>query len=102
MIVYKCDLCGEIRECVQKEIENREYDICLQCWKALEEKLEGKGRPKTTRETIYLPLQPKQQEPQDPKPLPGMPPTIWSSSFLFLISDPSLGSMRNHEAVFTK
>ncbi len=42
MIIYKCDLCDQIRECVQKKIEGKYYDICLECWKPLEEKLRGK------------------------------------------------------------
>ena len=39
-----CDLYGEAKECLQKEIEGKEYDICAACWKPLEQKLRGKGR----------------------------------------------------------
>jgi len=27
-----CDLCGKARDCLQKEIEGTEYDICSECW----------------------------------------------------------------------
>jgi len=27
-----CDLCGEVKDCLQKEIEGKEYDICAECW----------------------------------------------------------------------
>ena len=38
-----CDLCGERTDCLQKEIEGKEYDICARCWNALAQKLKGKG-----------------------------------------------------------
>jgi ribosome-binding protein aMBF1 (putative translation factor) len=38
-----CDLCGESKECLQKEIDGAEYDICADCWHPLADKL--KGRP---------------------------------------------------------
>ena len=41
-----CDLCGETRECLQKNIEGQVYDICSQCWNSLARKLRGKGRMK--------------------------------------------------------
>ncbi|HXP86170.1 MAG TPA: hypothetical protein VN841_15705 [Bryobacteraceae bacterium] len=73
-----CDLCGQANECRQREIEGKEYDICSSCWSPLAEKLKGKGRAKRHRETVFLPPLPKQPEPQEPKPLPGEPPKIWS------------------------
>ncbi len=33
-----CDLCGEGKDCLQKEIEGRECDICAECWKPLAQK----------------------------------------------------------------
>ena len=42
-----CDLCGQAKECRQKEIDGREFDICADCWRPFEEKLKGKGRVKT-------------------------------------------------------
>jgi hypothetical protein len=27
-----CDLCGEAKNCLQKEIEGKKYDICSECW----------------------------------------------------------------------
>ncbi|PYV91936.1 MAG: hypothetical protein DMG05_06015 [Acidobacteria bacterium] len=42
MVIYKCDLCNQIRECVQKKIDGKYYDVCVDCWSPLEEKLRGK------------------------------------------------------------
>jgi hypothetical protein len=42
--MISCDLCGEVKECLQKEIDGREFDICSECWRPVEEKLRGKGR----------------------------------------------------------
>ena len=50
-----CDLCGNQKECFKKEIDGREFDICTDCWRPLEEKLKGKGRQKRKRETVFLP-----------------------------------------------
>ena len=41
-----CDLCGKAAECLQKEIDGKEYDLCERCWHPLAEKLSGKGRVK--------------------------------------------------------
>jgi ribosome-binding protein aMBF1 (putative translation factor) len=72
-----CDLCGETKDCLTKEIEGREYDICSECWNALAQKLKGKGR--RIRETVLLPPQtPKEREEEEP-PLPGEPPKIWGA-----------------------
>ena len=70
-----CDLCGQARVCVQKEIEGKEFDLCLECWRPLEEKLRGKGRVKKERETIVLP--PAAPQPEQPKTTPGLPPKIF-------------------------
>src|SRR5438046_10528883 len=75
-IMIVCDLCGQAKECFQKEIEGKEYDICSECWNPLEEKLKGKGRVKKERETVFSPPPVKESEPQGPKPEPGKPPTI--------------------------
>ena len=73
-----CDLCGHAKECQQKEIEGKQYDICSDCWNPLAEKLKGKGRTKREREMVFLPPlvtpEPKREE---PKPVPGEPPKIW-------------------------
>jgi hypothetical protein len=39
-----CDLCGQSKECLQKEIDGKEYDICSECWNPLAEKLKNNGR----------------------------------------------------------
>ena len=33
------DLCGKTAECLQKEIDGREFDVCQECWAPLSEKL---------------------------------------------------------------
>ena len=42
MIIFKCDLCEQIKECSQRKIDGKYYDICQECWNPLEEKLKGK------------------------------------------------------------
>jgi hypothetical protein len=73
-----CDLCGEAKDCKQKEIEGKEYDICAECWNPLAQKLEGKGRTKH-QETVFLPP-PRMKEPKEEVPLPGEPPKIWGAT----------------------
>src|SRR5262249_30322628 len=60
-----CDLCGEAKECLQKEIEGKEYDVCSGCWNPIAEKLKGKGRRKQPDEIILLPsvtMEPPEQQ----------------------------------------
>ena len=76
-----CDLCGESKECRQREIDGREYDICDDCWRPLAEKLKGKGRVKKSRETVFLPPRAiPEPEPEQPKPAPERPPKIWGNA----------------------
>ena len=78
MIVSRCDLCSQAKECFQKEIDGKEYDICSLCWSALAEKLSGKGRVNKSREIVLLPpLRVNEREDDEPKPTPGEPPKIW-------------------------
>jgi hypothetical protein len=73
-----CDLCGKPKECLQRQIDYKEFDICAACWKPLAEKLAGKGRAASKeRETVFLP--PRIQEPERPQPVtrPGEPPKIF-------------------------
>ena len=72
-----CDLCGKAKECLQKEIDGKEYDICRECWTALMQKLEGKGKP-ISREIVLLP--PREPEEPDESTHPGMPPKIWADN----------------------
>jgi ribosome-binding protein aMBF1 (putative translation factor) len=74
-----CDLCGERKECLQKEIDGREFDICADCWRPLEEKLKGKGRVKRQREMVVLPPQ-TAPESGGPKSPPGLPPKIFGAA----------------------
>jgi hypothetical protein len=77
MIVYKCDLCDEVRECSQRELERTEYDICAECWDALMRKLKGKGRTERRREIVTLPIPATPAPEAEPKkPFPGTPPII--------------------------
>ena len=55
MVVYQCDLCGRIRDCVHKIIEQKEYDLCFRCWTSLLKKLAGKGRALGNVELTLLP-----------------------------------------------
>jgi hypothetical protein len=35
---------GEKRECLPRCMEDKEYDVCSECWNALARKLKGKGK----------------------------------------------------------
>jgi len=72
-----CDLCGQAKECLQKNIEQKEYDICSECWNPLAEKLKGKGRVTKQRDTVFLPPLANEPEPKETKPVPREPPKIW-------------------------
>jgi hypothetical protein len=82
MIVYRCDLCDEVRDCDQREIDHTEYDICSECWNSLLSKLKGKGRSKRNNEIVALSTSPGPESPREPKqsPFPGAPPTIYASA----------------------
>jgi hypothetical protein len=71
-----CDWCGQAKECQQKEIEDREFDICADCWHPIQEKLKGKGRARK-RDMVLLPPQTAPEpNPDEPKRPPG-PPKIF-------------------------
>ena len=72
-----CDLCGEAKDCLQKEIEGKEYDICTECWEPLAQKLRGKGRKK--HETVFLPPPRVVKEQEDEEWPPRKPPKIFGS-----------------------
>ena len=73
-----CDLCGEARDCLQKEIGGKEYDVCAECWNPLAQKLKGKGRA-INRELVLLPP-PSAVKEQEEEERPGEPPTIWGAA----------------------
>ena len=73
-----CDLCGQAKECLPKEIDGKEYDICQHCWSPIAEKLRGKGRARTDRDMVFLPQPAPAKE--EPKPQPGEPPKIWAAA----------------------
>src|SRR6266481_7430753 len=33
-----CDVCGKAKDCLLKEIEGKEYDICSDCWNPFAQK----------------------------------------------------------------
>jgi hypothetical protein len=74
-----CDLCGEPKECSKRQIEEKEYDICSDCWNGLTEKLKGKGAPVKKRDGVLLPST-SSPEPTEPKRTgpPQGPPKIWA------------------------
>ena len=74
-----CDLCGEVKDCLQKEIDGKEHDICSECWNPLAQKLGGKGRA-INREMVLLPPPRDVREPEDEDPQPGEPPKIWGAT----------------------
>jgi hypothetical protein len=82
MLVYRCDLCNEIRDCAQRVIEDTEYDICSDCWKSLFQKLTGKGRSKRPHDIVTAPPPCVPDSPNEPKPshFPGAPPIIYGNS----------------------
>jgi ribosome-binding protein aMBF1 (putative translation factor) len=73
-----CDLCGEAKDCLQKEIEGKEYDICSECWNPFAQKLRGKGRSRS-QEPVFLPPPRDVKEGEDGDPQPGEPPKIWGA-----------------------
>lgn len=73
-----CDLCGKEKDCMQKEINGKEYDICSECWEPLAQKLKGREREKL-REMVLLPpraIKEREEEESTPHALPGRPPVI--------------------------
>ena len=79
-VMIVCDLCEETKECFERQIEGKKYDICADCWEPLAMKLKGKGRVSKEREIVLLPGPSPQTEPTEPKPLPGHPPKIWGGA----------------------
>ncbi len=76
-------VCGrklKAKDCLRKEIEGKEYDICSECWSPLAQRLMGKGRTKD-RDTVFLPPPGAfiEREDEEPKPIPGEPPKIWGA-----------------------
>ncbi len=79
MSLGRCDLCGETSECLLKEIEGKEYDICVACWDVLSAKLSGKGRAIRRESVVLVPTIVVGNEEAE-KPSPGKPPKIWYSA----------------------
>jgi hypothetical protein len=76
-----CDLCGQAKDCEQRVIDGKDYDICGECWTPIGEKLKGKGRIRKERPVVFLPPTTKPAEPEQPKPVPPRePPKIWGTA----------------------
>src|SRR5258707_15634051 len=71
-----CDLCGEARDCLQKEIEGKEYDICSECRNPFAQKPRGKGR--ANRKIVLFPP-PRAVKEHEDEERPGEPPKIWGA-----------------------
>jgi hypothetical protein len=67
----------EGKDCLQKKIEGKEYDICSECRNALAQKLKGKGRA-INPEIVLLPP-PSAVKEQEDEERPGEPPKIWGA-----------------------
>jgi ribosome-binding protein aMBF1 (putative translation factor) len=78
-----CDLCGKAKDCLQKEIDGKEYDVCSECWEPLAQKLKGKGREKQREMVLLPPRQIKDREEEEPQPLRGEPPVIQGAEHVF-------------------
>ena len=77
-----CDLCGKAKDCLQKEIDGKEYDICSECWEPFAQKLKGKGRENRREIVLLPPRQIKDREEEDPQPLRGEPPVIQGAEYV--------------------
>lgn len=71
-----CDFCGKAKDCLQKEIDGKEYDFCSECWELLAQKLQGKGREKQREMVLLPPTGIKNREEEESQPLPGRSPII--------------------------
>ncbi len=78
MTASMCALCDQVRECIAREIDGQEYNICSECWDALAEKLKGKERRPKHEVLIISPPDVPRDEP-DEEPFPGVPPKVWFS-----------------------
>jgi hypothetical protein len=77
MTVGKCVLWGNQEVLAQRDRAPRVR--CVRVWKALESKLQGKGRPRRNREWVWLPPVQAPSIEAPTKAVPGHPPTIWGS-----------------------
>jgi len=48
-----CDLCGQRKECFQRDIGGKRHDICSDCMESVSEKAKGKGRGGRGSETQF-------------------------------------------------
>lgn len=76
-----CDLCERAKECSERRIEDKKYDICADCWNALAAKLKDKGRNAKDRPIVLLPASQPAAEPET-RPEPHRLPEIWGKSVM--------------------
>ncbi len=72
-----CDSCSETKDCLEKEIEGKQYDICTKCWNPLAQRLKGIGRTRR-QETVILP--PPRKLEDTPESRPREPPKTWGAN----------------------
>ena len=77
-----CDLCGKAKDCSQKEIDGKEYDLCSECWDGLDQKLKGKGREKLPETVLLPPRTIKERQEKETELPPGGPPVIQGAALL--------------------
>ena len=51
--VIICDLCGEAKDCLQKEIEDKEYDICFRMLEPVRTKAEGEKQSEGSGNCVF-------------------------------------------------
>ena len=78
MSILDCALCGQTKDCLQKVIDGKEYDVCSDCWETISKQLQGKGRI-IKRDVVVIAPPDLRREREDERPFPGVPPKIWLS-----------------------
>jgi len=70
-----CDLCGEAKDCLQKQIEGKESISAQDAGSRWNRNFGGKGRVR--KEMVFLPPPAEKEQEDEEKPGPGEPPKIW-------------------------
>jgi hypothetical protein len=82
VLIYKCDDCGEVKECTEVTINGLVYDFCNDCKRKLDKKLKGKGRYKNQDSiNIWYPYVPHYPVWDSPKISPWYSGTVYADSY---------------------